>query len=261
MSARGTGRPVAGSSAATSSRAQATAGRWTGLLREAWRLEDVLLAAWVLAQPIIVRSQGRAVSGGFPVSGSDPLLGLAYLGAAALAIVCLVTRPSGAEARAVRDPSEWILVGPLGAGLAFTCAIGTDLLFGAPGAGILIGFGAVVAGAFLPGILPPVPVVVRRALVVPFVLLTASTFNVFVAGLAGLFDVRSLFVGGLWTGLQALPVLVLVAMLFTGIYYLMLVVAPRELAEREGNALHWVVRYGLFLVAELLAATFLGVTA
>lgn len=230
MSGRGGRRPAVSPPIAAASRAQAAAGRWGGLLREAWRLEDALLAAWVLAQAIIARSQGHAVGGGAPFGGSDPLLGLAYLGATALAIVCLVTRPRGAEALAVREPTEWILVGPLGAGLALTGAIATDQLFGAPGAGFVIAFGAVIAGAFLPGLLPPVPVVARRALVLPFVLLTASTFNVFVAGLASALDVRSLFVGGLWTGLQALPVLLGFAVAFTGVYYLMLVVAPRELA-------------------------------
>jgi hypothetical protein len=254
------GRRPAGPPPTGAARTQAMVGRWSGLLREAWRLEDVLLAAWVLAQPIIARSQGHAVGGGDPFGGSDPLLGLAYLGATVLAIVCLVTRPRGADARAVREPTEWILVGPLGAGLALTGAIATDQLFGAPGAGFVLAFGAVVAGAFLPGLLPPVPVVARRILVLPFVLITASTFNVFVAAVAGALDVRSLFVGGLWTGLQALPVLLAFAVAFTGVYYLMLVVAPRELAEREGNALHWLARYALFLAAELIAATFLGVT-
>jgi hypothetical protein len=229
-------------------------------LRDAWRIEDLVLAGWVLAQPVLARAQGRAVGSGAPLAGSDPLLGLAYLGATVAAIACLVTRPRGEDAAAVRDPRDWILVGPLGAGLALTGAIATDLLFGAPGAGLLLAFAAVVVGGLLPGVLPPIPVVARRALVLPFVLLTAGTFNVFLAGVAGLFDVRGLFVGGLWTGLQALPVLLAFAVLFTGVYYLMLVVAPRELAEREGNALHWLVRYALFLAAELIAATFLGVS-
>ncbi|MGZ6312606.1 MAG: hypothetical protein ACXWO7_04025 [Candidatus Limnocylindrales bacterium] len=243
----------------------AGAAGWGALLRDALRVEDVLLAGWVLLQPALAiiiadrAASGTSSSGGGDLlAGSDPLVGLLFLGATAGAVACLVTRPSDVPAGAVRDPGDWILVGPIGGGLILTGAVATGNLFGAPGVGMALAGISVVVGGLLPNVLPPVPVAVRRALVVPLILVTTSLFNAFVAGVAELFDLRSLFVGGLWTGLQALPLVLAFAVAFTGVFFLMLVVAPRQLAEREGGPFTWLLRYLLFLAAEIVAATWLG---
>ena len=44
---------------------------------------------------------------------------------------------------------------------------------------------------------------------------------------------------------------------FSGIYYLMLIYAPRQVAEPEGGLLTWLVRFGLFLASVVVGVAWL----
>jgi hypothetical protein len=46
---------------------------------------------------------------------------------------------------------------------------------------------------------------------------------------------------------------------FSAVYYAMLVFAPRQIAEREGGGVEWVLRYLLFVVSIVLGIGWLGV--
>lgn len=58
-------------------------------------------------------------------------------------------------------------------------------------------------------------------------------------------------------GFQAIAFELGVVVAFSGIYYAMLIYAPRQVAEPEGGPLTWLVRYGLFLASVTVGAAWL----
>ena len=58
-----------------------------------------------------------------------------------------------------------------------------------------------------------------------------------------------------------MPPLLGVLVAFCGVYYVMLVYAPRQLAQPEGGAVAWLARFGVFVLAEVAAATLFSATA
>lgn len=241
------------------------AARITRLARDALRLEDVVLIIWVALQPIVWRSVGQnpsaAGSGGLDLlDGHDPLLGLVALAAVAGALVCLATRaadPSGGAAA----PADRGTIGPLTGGLLLATVIGCQNLFGNGDAGFGVALVAVLVASLLPGALPAIPVPYRRVLVTPYVLLSASVFSGLIGQISGLFDVHSLLDQGLAATLQVLPPVLGVMLAFCGVYYLMLVYAPRQLAVADGGVVAWLVRFAVFLAAEIVTASWLAATS
>jgi len=215
----------------------------------ALRFEDVALAAWLaVAAPVTTAAGGLALTEG-------PLAGAIMVLASLLAIVCLGTRPP--EQPGVRIGADeavaprWIIAGPLVGGLAIISSTGFD------GIGItgvdLSGFVLLVAVAAiaLNRWLPVVPALVRRLLVLPFMLVAGSFFSGLAAAMLGTLDVDALLasIGAPEWGLTAFILVLLVGGL--GAFYAMLVVAPRQLADPEDAGLRWVVRFVLFLAASL----------
>ncbi|HTS14763.1 MAG TPA: hypothetical protein VMH24_03790 [Candidatus Sulfotelmatobacter sp.] len=242
------------------------AARLSHLVRDALRLEDLVLIVWVGLQPVLFRLLGFSTAspsgGGLDLlDGHDPLLGLVALASVAGALVCLATRPATPTSDAAGQTAPRGLIGPLTGGLLLATVIGTQNLFGVAEAGFGVTFVAVVVASLLPGALPATPVAYRRVLVTPYVLLSASVFNGLIGQVGGLFDLHGVLGLGLGQTLQALPWAIGVMAVFAGVYYVMLVYAPRQLAVADGGTIAWLVRFLVFLAVEIAAASWLAATA
>jgi hypothetical protein len=241
------------------------AARLTRLVRDVLRLEDVVLIVWVAVQPIVLRALGQGPASGSGggldlLDGHDPLVGLLALGAVAGALVCLATRTAGPSGGAAPAPDRGT-IGPLTGGLLLATVIGCQNLFGNGDAGFGLALVAVLVASLLPGVLPAIPVAYRRVLVTPYVLLSASLFNGLVGQIGGLFDVHTVLDQGLGATLQALPPVLGVMLAFCGVYYLMLVYAPRQLAVADGGLVAWLVRFAVFVAAEIVTVSWLAATS
>ncbi|MFI5261907.1 MAG: hypothetical protein ACHQZR_05080 [Candidatus Limnocylindrales bacterium] len=238
-------------------------------MRDALRLEDVLLIVWVACQPVVLRALGHGPSasgsssagssGGLALlDGHDPLLGLVASLAVVGALVCLATHPAPLGDGSVVAVADRGTVGPLAGGMLLVGAVGTQNLFDTVGAGFAVVLVAIGVASLLPDALPPIAVPDRRALVTPYLLVAASLFNGLIGQLGGLFDLRGLLDQGLGPTLQALPVYVGFVLAFCGVYYLMLVYAPRQLATADGGVVAWLIRFATFVVAEVVVVTWLA---
>jgi hypothetical protein len=228
-------------------------GRVTGLLR--W--EDVLLAAVALVGlPLLelVRGAGAATD---PGTGEPTALTGAFGLVAVLGVLaCLCTRGPG-EPPPLAD-GQLTLQGwarfPLAAGVGIVAletlpGIGLD---GEPFTGLT--FLVVVVTAVAGGFLPVVPVALRRALVTPMAVLAAGAFDeVMGEGLGGLLGDAAR--GEVPPEVAAfLPLIVAAA----ATLYVMLVVAPRAIADPGASGGAWAVRFLLLLAAAVSGNALLG---
>jgi len=223
------------------------------------RIEDLALAGWVvIGLPVLALVAGPVDDPFFP---SSPLVGLLYLAGFAGAIVCVVSRPL--EPIAGSDSGE-LAAGRLGVPGALGPFVGGLMLIGggamaAIGGSTETGFAiALFAGLFgfmLPG--PRLSPAVRRALVVPYTFAASTAFDAWIAQLGGAFGVVGPLGAGFTADVRTILASLGLTTLFTIVFYAMLVFAPRQIAEREGSALAWVVRYLLFVVALTFGAGWL----
>jgi hypothetical protein len=158
----------------------------------------------------------------------------------------------------VTDRAAW---GPLTGGLLLASVIGCQNLFGSGDAGFGLALVAVLVAIALSRALPPLPGPYRRALVAPYVLVSASFFNGVIGEISGLFDLRGVSQRGLGPALAALPPALGLGLAFCAVYYVMLVYAPRQLAQPDGGPLAWLARFALFVVAEVVAVSLFAGTA
>ncbi|MEO5964802.1 MAG: hypothetical protein ABIR11_04995 [Candidatus Limnocylindrales bacterium] len=223
------------------------AARLAGLLR----FEDVLMGAFALiGLPLLDRLLGSRRSG----TPAEPTFVVGLFGLVAIAgvIACLATR--GPDERPPLEDSAMTLQGwarfPLAAGVGI---VGVRTL---PGLGLdegpVVGitFLVVFVTALLFPSLPVVAVPVRRVLVTPMALIAAGAFN----GILG--DGLNDLVGGFVRGssppeVGALWPLILAAI---GMLYVMLVVAPRSIADPGASGVAWLARFGFLLLAVALGA-------
>lgn len=221
------------------------------------RLEDLIVAGWnAVGIPIVAGTVAAPVLelGDTPSTSAGLIQLLSVIGA----IVAVATRPVGAPAALGPDSAQGTrlaLMGPLSAAVAFVAGsasghLGLDL----DGPLIGLAFLALVAAAVLGDRLPTIDAGLRRALVLPFILVCAGIFNGFAADLLGDLDVAAL--------IAALTVdetgfgLFIVTMLIGGLatFYAALVVAPRVLVEPESSAgcVAWPLRFALYLLSAAL---------
>ncbi len=220
-------------------------------LRRAVRLEDLLVAAWlVLVEPLFIGPDSTDASGPSLIEG---LIGGAGLIGFA---VCLGARAVPEVRTALFSGGEvaW-LVGPLLGALAFVVDETTEDL-GLSGIGPILVLGLFGIAVLARLRLRPLSAPERRALVTPFVVVSGGSFGEFLAGLRDFFDLSDLGASGVELGLAAF----VVAMVLLGIvvFYVMLVFAPRQVAEREGTPGQWIARFLLFLVSLIVGATWAG---
>jgi hypothetical protein len=220
------------------------------------RLEDVLMA--LVAAVVIPAVDGSMGNAGTATGSGDPstLTGIVGLLAVLGVIACVLTRGPG-ESSPLAD-GQLTLQGwarfPLAAGVGIVAertipGLGLD-----PGALVGIAFLATFAGALLHPKLPVVPVVARRAMVLPMVIVAAGAFNQIIGGDIGqvLVDIAG---GTAPAGEAAFWPLIVAAALTM---YAMLVIAPRSIADPGASGPAWMARF-LFLLASVSLASFLGI--
>lgn len=238
--------------------ADASLGRLTG---GALRLEDVALLGWLgLGAPLTRLLSGSGANAGDPL-GTEPdaLSGLIWLVAVVLAIAVVATRSPGDPVIGFDDMSTPRSYAPMPFLLSISIisrtamgrlGIETEVLTGVV---FIVTMGAYVAYARLPNL----PRVLRRLMILPFILIAGTVFGGMVADMSAVFDLRELLSDPAATPGAFAAVLGL-EVLFSGFFYLAFVFAPRMLAEAEGTWRSWLARYLLFLVVTIVSVTFLG---
>jgi hypothetical protein len=104
---------------------------------------------------------------------------------------------------------------------------------------------------------PPLPLLVRRALVTPFIAVAAGVYWSVIAEVTGGHGFRLTASKAIADPRTAELILgFLVA--FSAVYYAMLIYAPRQVATREGGILEWLIRYALFVASIVLGIGWLG---
>ncbi len=224
-------------------------------LRRSVRLEDMLLVAWlVLVEPLLFPATD-ARSGPSPLEGLIGLVGLFGLA------ICIGARsaPGVISGLTTRGDVAWT-IGPLvGAFALVVDKTIDDLGLGDVGPILAVALAGIAVLARFRA--PALDAVRRRALVTPFILASGGSFGDFLGGLRDLFNLRGLIdrfqQGGIEVGLA----LFLGGFLLLGVltFYVMLVFAPRQVAEREGTPGSWALRFLLFLVSLIVGATWAGV--
>lgn len=220
--------------------------------------EDWLLAAWVsIATPLLFHAQG----GGGPFDSGAPLLGALRIVAVAGTLICLAARRAPGDAAAAgRSITNSGAIGPLAGAILLVTISGFTALDLPRGAGTFIVIAAVAAMVLVHFAVPPLAAPVRRALVTPFVLVSGALFWTFIAAISGEPGSATPEAGiaNAATALAAGGFLIA----FSGVFYAMLIFAPRQVADREGGVVTWLFRYALFaagVIAGLAWPRLLGI--
>jgi hypothetical protein len=205
--------------------------------------EDWLVAAWVaVATPLLFRAQG----GGGPFDPGAPLLGVLRLAAVLGALVCVAARPDPANpAPRGRSLVNSGAVGPLCGGVLLVAFSGFTALDATSGVGVatVVAFAVVMIAVRV--FVPPLGVASRRALVTPFVMVAGGLFWTFIAAVTG--EPGDATPAAAVSNPQTAVAAIAFLLAFSAVYYAMLVYAPRQVAEREGGLVTWVLRYALFV--------------
>jgi hypothetical protein len=229
-----------------------TTRRYAGLVTEDW-----LLAVWVsIATPLLFRAQG----GGGPFDSGAPLLGALRIVAVAGTLICLAARRAPGDAATDRSIINGGAMGPLVGAIILVTISGFTALDLPRGFGTFIVIAALAAMVLVHFAVPPLAAPVRRALVTPFVLVSGALFWTFIAAVTGEPGSATPETGiaNPSTALAAGGFLVA----FSGVFYVMLIFAPRQVADREGGIVTWLFRYALFaagVIAGLAWPRLLGI--
>ena len=188
------------------------------------------------------------------------LVGLIYLVATVGGIVVLATRNPGDQPPLItRDgnvsarayaPFPFIAVlGMIGSAGANGLGLGSaDVLFS-------IAFVAALAAFLFYEKLPVLPASSRRILITPCIIISATIFNGLMADLFS--EVRPADIGSI-VDTAGFGVAVMLFVFIPGVFYLMFVFAPRQLADTEGSWPQWITRYFIYLAAAIPGAALLS---
>jgi hypothetical protein len=229
------------------------------------RAEDLALAAWnVAGVPLLAAGSFAPIV----ALGDEPnsLAGIVQLVAVIAAIVAVATRPTGSvpSPEPLGTDARLAFYGPLVGAVAFVAgSVSAYLGIGIDGPIVGTSFIVITAAMLLGDRLPVIDAGLRRALILPFILVCAGVFNGFAADILDSLDVgqllSSLTVDGTGFGLFV------VGMLTAGLafFYGALVIAPRMLVDPEsgGGCLLWPVRFVLYIVSAVLGIGWLSVLA
>lgn len=213
------------------------------------------MAGWVaVASPILFRSGGDKG----PFDADQPLQGLLRLGAVLCVIVCLaVRRPPEASGKTEPSLLNRGAVGPLVGGILLVTISGFTALDTPSGFVVPVLVGAAIVAAVVRFAAPPLPTIARRALVSPFVIVTAGIYWNLIAQLTGGHGF-TITPSQAITDPHTAELILGVLVAFSAVYYAMLIYAPRQIAEREGGLVEWALRYVLFVVSVFLGIGWLG---
>lgn len=224
--------------------------------------EDVALVGWVAVVQPVLRGVRLPLAGTYAdlTDRQEPLLGIAYAAAVALAIVSLGLREPDRSGRLVLSWTEnqfGIVFGPFLGGVLLLASIANANL-GVAGPALVIGsVVAAIVVAVASSRLPVAPPVARRLLVQPFVFLAAGVFNATMAEISPGLGFAPLTGVDLATALQGLALTVGLIAVFGSVFYAMLVFAPRQVANPEGTTAGWLVRYALFVAGTVVGSSWL----
>jgi hypothetical protein len=138
-----------------------------------FRLEDWLLVGWVaVASPLLYRWLGNAG----PFETGHPVAGVIDLASVLGALVCLAVRRPAAEVAREASIIDRSAVGPFIGGLLLVTISGFTALNAPQPAVLVVIAGMAVLLVVVRVLVLPVPSVGRRALVSPFVMVTAGIF-------------------------------------------------------------------------------------
>jgi uncharacterized membrane-anchored protein len=235
-----------------------TADRGTaGWLRRHLRIEDALLVVWlVIVQPLLFPPSVDSQAGQRP----DLLVGLLDLAGLLALVACLAARSQpGVVSGLVGNGEPLYAVGPLFGAFALAVEDTAARLGPAANLELLPIAAAIVTAVIVRRFVPPLFAVQRRILVTPFILITSRFFGDFLSGLADMFDLRGVASGVASSGdVAGTAFLLLIGSAAVLIFYVMLVFAPRQVAEREGSPRTWTIPFLLFLVSLAVGQTFAG---
>jgi hypothetical protein len=233
--------------------------RWTSHIPSAFEFEDGLLFVWfVLVTPLLQFVLGGALRG-LNLGNLDPSipnalwLGVVFVISSLLALVCTLTRAPGekqGEGPVTGTPFGYAHL-PMLAATGILGVLGLEMLGLGDAAmgGMCAIFALFVVGGVAYSRMPVIDYSLRRVLMTPFSILTAtlfvSTINPMFAGLDpnGIFQIVQSDLGRFELGLFLAGILV---------YYLMFVFAPRQIAGSGGGWLQWGMRFALYLVGVIL---------
>lgn len=224
-------------------------------LRRHVRIEDVLLVGWLILQPLLLPGPSASSVHDHP----DLFFGLADLVALLGMAACIGARSRpGVLSGLVADGTVLYAVGPLFGAFAFTVDdTNTNLGLG-PNLALLplvLAIAAVVAARLFVG---PLWAGQRRALVTPFVIVTSRFFGTVLSGIVGIFDLRQVAASPPSPGGLSPWFVLAIAIVGAAVFYVMLVFAPRQIAEREGTPRTWLVRFAVFVGGLVIGQTLAG---
>lgn len=226
-----------------------------------------MLAGWNAAGvPLIVAAGGVLAPVLALGDAPNPTAGIIQLATIVAAIVAIATRPAGVRASVPTPAGDARLafIGPMVAAVAFVSgSASTYLGIGLDGLVVGIGFIVITAAMVLGDRLPVIDANLRRALILPFMLICGGIFNGFAADVLDGLDVGQLISSATVdeTGFGVFVIGMLVAGLAT--FYAALIVAPRMLVhtEAEHGCVVWPVRFALFLASAAFGIGWLAVLA
>lgn len=213
------------------------------------------MAGWVaVASPVVFKLGGDRG----PFDPNQPVTGLLRLGAVFCVLVCLAARRTDPGAAKQTTLINRGALGPIVGGLLLL-TIGGFVALDASSqvvlAVLVVTVAALIAARFA---LPPLPTAARRALVSPYVLISAGLYWTVIETVVGTPGFTAAkHEAQLDPHTAELAVFFLVA--FSLVYYAMLIYAPRQIADREGGAVEWVLRYLAFAGSIVLGIGWLGV--
>jgi hypothetical protein len=192
------------------------------------------------------------------VDRHDPLLGLGYAVAIALAILSLALRVAPGSPEALARADEFgIVFGPFTGGVLLLGTIAAENL-GLPGPSIVVAVAALgLVVLVLSSRLPAPAPETRRVLIEPYVFLAAGLFNATMAEVTPGFAFGGVGAVGPSDVLSALGITIGLVALFSSVFYAMLVYAPRQLADPRRGIAGWIARYALFVAGVVVGSTWL----
>ena len=225
-------------------------------LSVALRLEDLVLAGWVaIISPLFYRLGGDKG----PFDPGQPLPGLLRLGAVLGVVVCVAARqtsvPDGSPRQGMIQRGA---LGPFVGGLLLVTISGFTAL-DTPSSLVLAALVITgVAAVLVRFVAPPLTTTVRRVLVSPFVAVSGGLYWTLIESVVRPSDVGALRQAA-FANLHATTPILLFLAAFSAIYYAMLIYAPRQIAEREGGRIEWLLRYGAFVISIAFGIGWLGI--
>ena len=200
----------------------------------------------------------RVLGNAGPFDSGRPVVGVIELAAVLGALTCLTARHSATEVGRERSFIERGAAGPFVGGVLLVTISGFTALNASQAVVLVVVMSAAALLVIVRVWVPPLPAAARRALVSPFVLVTGGIFWSLIEAVIGGSTRGGAFGLNTFELLRTPPALLFLTA-FSAVYYAMLVYAPRQVADREGNVIAWGLRYAAFALGVILGLGWLRI--